>query len=151
MQGLVLRGESLCLYFRSSIVYKILVSALILLSFSIHADETETLIVDRVVSSNIELAFPNDKNIKAKSSDFQLVNYVVMSNEIGERWAVITLNNTSTGSRVLISEHLMALFANGERVSPLAFKLSFEGNETQSITVSFGENKFPILAIKTEG
>ena len=131
-------------------MHKFLVLVFILLSFSIYADETETLIVDRVIANNLELAFPNDKNIKPKSSDFELINYVIMSNELGERWAVITLNNTSTGSRVLENEHLMALFANGKRTSPLEFKLSFAANETQSITVSFGHNKFPILSINTE-
>ncbi len=130
---------------------KFILSAVILLSlsFAINADETDTLTVDRFVSNNLELAFPNDRNITPKSSEFSLLNYVLMSNELGERWAVITLTNTSSGSRVLMHEHLMALFANGKRQAPLAFKLSFEGDETKSITVSFGDSKFPILAINT--
>jgi hypothetical protein len=124
--------------------------ASILCSVSTYADEKETLTVDRVISNKLELAFPNDKNIRPKASDFELINYVVMSNALGERWAVITLNNTATGSRILEHEHLMALFADGKRKSPPAFKVSFEGQEIQSITVSFGENKFPILSINTE-
>ncbi|WP_019028233.1 hypothetical protein [Colwellia piezophila] len=131
-------------------MHKIIISALLLLSFSSGANETEVLTVDRVIPNNLELAFPNDRRIKPKSSDFKLVNYVVMSNEIGERWAVVTVTNASTGSRTLENGHLMALFANGKRKSPLAFKVSFEGSETLSITVSFGENKFPILTINTE-
>jgi len=128
----------------------ILVITLILLSFSIYADENENLTVDRIISNKLELAFPNDRNIKAKPSNFELINYVVMSNDLGERWAVVTLNNTSSGSRVFDNEHLIALFANGQRSKPLTFKLSFEAKETQSITVSFGENKFPILSMNTE-
>ena len=130
-------------------MHKIIIPALLLLSFSSNANETEVLTVDRVVSNNLELAFPNDKNIKPNSSDFELVNYVVMSNEVGERWAVVTLSNTSTGSRSLDQGHLMALFANGDRKSPQGVKDSFEGKETKSITVSFGESKFPILSIYT--
>lgn len=42
--------------------------------------------------------------------------------------------------------HLVALFADDKRSNSLEFKVSFEGNETQTITVSFGENKFPILS-----
>jgi hypothetical protein len=133
----------------SSIMHKFLVSALILLSFSIYADEAEILTVDRVIPSNIGLSFPNDNNTKPKLGDFKLIHYVVMSNDIGERWAVITLNNTSTGTRTLVSDHLIALFANGERTKPSEFRLSFGGEETQSITVSFGKNKFPILSIIT--
>ena len=131
-------------------MHKIIISAFLLLSFLSNADESEALTVDRVISNNLELAFPNDRNIKPKLSDFKLVNYVVMSNEVGERWAVLTLTNSSAGSRILENEHLMALFANGKRKKPLNFKLSFKGKETQSITVSFGENKFPILSINTE-
>jgi hypothetical protein len=131
-------------------MYKFLPLAFLLLSFSSYAEETETLTVDRVIANNLELAFPNDKNIKPKASDFELINYVVMSNDLGERWAVITLSNTSSGSRILEQEHLIALFADGKRKSPPAFKVSFKRQETQSITVSFGENKFPILSIITD-
>jgi hypothetical protein len=131
-------------------VRKIIIPAFFLFAFSANVSGIEVLTVDRVIPNNLELAFPNDRGIKPKSSDFELVNYVVMSNEVGERWAVITVNNSSTGERVLVNEHLMALFANGSRRSPLEFRLSFEGQETQSITVSFGKNKFPILSITTE-
>ncbi|MGL1956798.1 MAG: hypothetical protein OCD00_05715 [Colwellia sp.] len=129
---------------------KVIISVFFLLSFSSFANDTEVLTVDRVIPNNLELAFPNDRGIKPKSSDFELVNYVVMSNEEGERWAVITVRNSSTGGRSFENGHLMALFANGIRKPPLEFKINFEGNETQSITVSFGENKFPILSIITE-
>ena len=128
-------------------MYKFLLLISILFSVSSYADETEALTVDRVIANNLELAFPNDKNVKPKASDFELINYVVMSNDLGERWAVITLSNTSSGRRILEHDHLMALFADGKRKSPPAFNVSFEGHETQSITVSFGENKFPILSI----
>ena len=128
---------------------KIIISLFFFFSVTCFANEAEVLTVDRVVSNSLELAFPNDKNIKPQSSDFILFNYVVMSNNMGERWAVITLTNSTSGSRTLKNVHLMALFANGKRKSPLDFTLNFEGNETQSITVLFGENKFPILSIFT--
>jgi hypothetical protein len=131
-------------------VHQLLISALIFITFTSHADEVEVLTVDRVISSKIELAFSNDKGLKAKSSDFKLVNYVTMSNDIGERWAVLTITNTSSGNRMLEQAHLLGLFADGERKAPLELKLNFEGHETQSITVPFGESKFPILSISTE-
>jgi len=120
---------------------------LLLLSFAANAQEDDVLTVDRLVAKNIHLSFPNDQNIKPKESDFNIINYVLMSNETGERWSVITLTNSSTGARSLEQDHLMALFADGSRISPLEYKLNFKGNETQSITVSFGEHKFPILSI----
>ena len=126
---------------------KYLVLALMVFSSAIQAEDTEVLNVDRSVANNINLSFPNDNNIKPKSGDFEIVNYVLMSNEMGERWSVITLTNLSSGNRDLEQDHLMALFADGSRKSPLQYKLNFKGKETQSITVSFGEYKFPILSI----
>jgi len=120
---------------------------LILLSCSSKAENSEILSVERAVPKSIHLSFPNDKNIKPQKGDFKIVNYVLMSNEAGERWSVITLTNIATGNRSLHQDHLIALFADGSRINPLEYKLNFKGKETQSITVSFGKNKFPILSI----
>jgi hypothetical protein len=128
-------------------VYKYIFLVLILFTWTANAENTEVLSVERSVSKNIHLSFANDKNIRPKKGDFEIVNYVLMSNEVGERWSVITLTNLATGNRTLDQEHLIALFADGSRISPLEYKLNFEGKETQSITVSFGEHKFPILSI----
>jgi len=128
-------------------VSKFLIPFFALLSFASNAQEGDVLTVDRLVTKNIHLSFPNENNIKPKESDFTILNYVLMSNEVGERWSVITLKNASTGARTLEQDHLMALFADGRRTSPLEHKLNFKGSEIQSITVSFGEHKFPILTI----
>jgi hypothetical protein len=128
-------------------VYRYIFPILILFSCVINAEETEVLSVERSVSKNIHLSFANDNNIMPKKGDFEIVNYVLMSNEIGERWSVITLTNLATGNRTLDQDHLLGLFADGSRISPLEYKLNFEGKETQSITVSFGKHKFPILSI----
>ncbi len=124
---------------------------LALLSFvsASQAEDTEVLNIDRSVTNTIILSFPNDNNVKPKAGDFEIVNYVLMSNDIGERWGVITLTNLSSGNRELDQDHLMALFADGSRNKPLEYKLNFKGKETQSITVSFGVFKFPILSIYT--
>ncbi|PKG80915.1 hypothetical protein CXF85_21175 [Colwellia sp. 75C3] len=111
------------------------------------AEAIEVLTVDRSISKSIQLSFPNDINIKPKKGDFEIINYVLMSNEIGERWSVVTLTNLSSGNREFSHDHLIALFADGSRISPLQYKLNFKGQETQSITVSFGVHKFPILSI----
>lgn len=113
----------------------------------VNAKEQEHLTVDRSIPSNLNLSFPNEDKINPKESDFEIVNYVLMSSEEGARWSVLTIKNTASGSRTLEEQHLMALFANGVRRSPLELALNFKGNETQSITVSFGSHKFPILTI----
>jgi len=122
---------------------------LILISISTYANEETVLTVDRVITHNLELAFDNEKNIQPKASEFELLNYIVMSNELGERWAVVTIKNNASGNRILVNQHIMALFANGERAYPSSLKTTFEENETKSLTVLFGENKFPILSISS--
>ncbi|MDP2566266.1 hypothetical protein [Pseudoalteromonas marina] len=126
---------------------KIWILMLVLLSFSALANSEKVINVDRAIPNSLHLAFPNDANITPKKGDFEVLNYILMSNNEGERWAVITLTNVSSGNRELNEDHLLALFADGTRLAPLAFTLSFKGNETQSVTVSFAEYKFPILSV----
>lgn len=128
---------------------KILLSLSVIYSGLSYGADSDILTIDRTVSNNILLSFPNEKNIKPKESDFKVLNYVLMSNETGERWSVITIENTASGNRSLEHNQIMGLFADGSRFVPQENKLQFEGGEIQSITVSFGEYKFPILAIYT--
>lgn len=118
--------------------------------FVLANDNDETLTLDNMVTNSTVFSFKNDKNIRAKTSDFHIVNYLLMSNEQGERWATITLTNMASGHRTLESDHLVALFANGERRFPQMVKLSFSGKETQTLAISFGNDKFPILSISTQ-
>ncbi|TMO82035.1 hypothetical protein CWC16_02095 [Pseudoalteromonas sp. S3776] len=118
-----------------------------MLSGNVFAAQNNVLNVDRAIPNSMQLSFPNDNNITPKKSDFSIVNYVLMSNEIGERWAVITLTNLASGKRELNQDHLLALFADGSRLTPSEFKLGFNGNQTQSVTISFAEHKFPILSV----
>jgi len=117
-----------------------------LFSVSLFADK-DILTVDSTVG--VQAKFPNDKNIHPGKSQFEILNYVLMSSEEGERWAVVTLKNTSTGSRIFDHSKIMALFANGVRQSPLEHKQTFEGGEEVSITLPFGRSKFPILEVFT--
>ena len=107
----------------------------------------DVLTVDRSVSGSFQSSFPNENNIQPDISDFKVLNSVLMSNEAGERWAVITVENLASGQRTLNQNQLMALFANGERLTPHIFKRRFLANEILSITLTFGEHKFPILEI----
>lgn len=126
---------------------KFILPVLAMISLSAQAEESDVLTVDRVVSKNSEFSFPDSDRVSPRESDFEVDNYVLMSNDVGERWAVITLTNLSSGNREFDSNQLMALFADGTTSNPLAYELNFRGRETQSITVSFGVHKFPILNI----
>ncbi|WP_366942489.1 hypothetical protein [uncultured Shewanella sp.] len=121
-----------------------------LISFSASSTENEALNVDQVSVSASDLSFPNDRNIQPSRSDFFIKNYVLMSNDLGERWALITIKNNSAGRRTLSEKHILALVADGERIFPHDFSHSFKAHETLSITIAFGQNKFPILSVYTQ-
>ncbi|WP_096086774.1 hypothetical protein [Agaribacterium haliotis] len=127
-------------------MFRCLLFILFCLSSYASAEVSAALTPDRSIP-NSNYAFPNDDKLKPKNGDFKILNYVLMSNELGERWSVITLENLSSGNRKLDQDHLMALFANGKRLAPEQFGLEFKGRESQTITVSFGIHKFPILTI----
>ncbi|NVK56542.1 MAG: hypothetical protein HWE26_13090 [Alteromonadaceae bacterium] len=119
---------------------------LLFFALSTSADE-DILSVDRVIPNSIDFAFPNESSIQPEPSDFTVKNFVLMSNDAGGRWAVVTITNEASGSRSLTHKHLMAVVANGQRVSPIEFLQSFRANETLSLTISFGRRKFPLLLV----
>lgn len=111
--------------------------------------DRDALTIDKSVNQDLEFQFPNDNNIYPEVSDFEVVNYVTMSNEYGERKVTITLHNSSTGNRIFVSDQVMALSANGKRVTPYEEKVSFKGKETQTLTLTFNSSKYPILKVYT--
>lgn len=111
--------------------------------------EDNALSIDKAITQDIHFQFPNDNNIYPDTSDFEVVNYVTMSNEQGARRVTVTLTNSSSGNRIFVSKQVMALFANGDRLSPVEKKVTFKGKETQTITLSFGTHHYPILSVYT--
>lgn len=109
----------------------------------------DALTIDRSVIGSDELNFPNDKHIYPKQSNFEILHYVLMSSDSGERWATVTLRNRAAGGRKLEQDHIMALFADGRRKPPAHFKRHFAADETLSFTLSFGHSKFPLLSVYT--
>lgn len=114
------------------------------------AADSDALSVDRFIPDDVETSFPNDKELFPQESDFEVINYLLMSSESGERQALVTLKNLSAGSRIFKNEQILALFADGRRRTPLTTTQSFEGHETLSVILSFGVSRFPILEVYTK-
>lgn len=112
---------------------------------SVAADDT--LSIDKMVPQTEVFAFANDANVQPELGDFEVNNTVLMSNEKGERFAVVTISNLASGRRTITEKHLLALLANGTRIAPEAFQQPMLGQQTLSLTVAFGEHKFPILQV----
>ncbi len=131
----------------------LIVSFSVLFSSSLFAENEETskgLTIERSISNPAEFQFPNDEQIFPDKSDFSIKNYILLSNEEGDRWVTVTLKNNSSGNRIFDNDQIMALFANGKRLQPQKKTLRFEGKETQTFAINFGRSKFPILAVYTK-
>ncbi|RYV01761.1 hypothetical protein SOPP22_15505 [Shewanella sp. OPT22] len=124
--------------------YSISIFALIF-STSIYAQEPLT--IDRQLPTNIQFNFANPNNITPQKSDFEIKSAIPMSSEDGQRWVLLTINNSASGNRTLNQRHLLATLADGSKVKPAAFSQPFKAEETLSISVYFTNSSFPIILV----
>jgi hypothetical protein len=130
-------------------MFRIITGSLVILLVGLYDSNAseQALSIETRVPSSVELAFPNESGLAPELSEFQVLSFVPMSNEAGERWAVLTIKNLASGRRTLSQKHLMALTADGNRINPNEVVQSFLADETLSIVVNFGERKFPLLSV----
>ncbi|MDG1945174.1 MAG: hypothetical protein P8J17_13040 [Halioglobus sp.] len=93
--------------------------------------------------------FCEEDILDIKRNDFKLIDYELMSSESGERYALVSIKNTSSGRRILREENLVAIFSNCTSLYPQKIEQTLAGNETLTKKIYFGKNKFPIIKIIT--
>ncbi|CAH9049713.1 hypothetical protein PSECIP111951_00008 [Pseudoalteromonas holothuriae] len=127
----------------------ILFSLLLLSGFTVAQDPVYTF--DSAIAKVPENAFTNNARQYPKNGDFIIQGYYPMSTVKGQRAALVTIKNTSTGKRFFEPEHVMALFADGSRHSPLMGddKYSLQASETFTLTLEFGRYDYPIVSVYT--
>ncbi|MEJ2619180.1 MAG: hypothetical protein P8163_02715 [Candidatus Thiodiazotropha sp.] len=121
---------------------------LLLLSLSAYAGdipENEVLTIDDPIPGSLYLEFSDADDLQPKIGDFKILSSLFMSNQLGERWATLTIQNQSSSQRLLDRQYIVALFANGEKRHPLHIEHTFYGKEQITMTISFGKSKYPIL------
>ena len=96
------------------------------------------------------LDFEHDDELKPVPNDFRIVEVSYLSNDIGERWAIITFENSSSGKRFLKNKAVVATFADGVQVNSFNLDETIEGNERLTKTVFFGNHRFPIVSVKVK-
>ncbi|MEN8175452.1 MAG: hypothetical protein ABFS23_06795 [Pseudomonadota bacterium] len=87
--------------------------------------------------------------LTAERSTFELLSYATMSNDLGERWALITVRNVSRGMRFLKNQHLVGTFADGRRVRARNLGDKVEGAALFTKTVFFGHGPFPLVQVES--
>ncbi len=106
---------------------------------------SDVLTIDEGKTFEGALPFVKGSEQEPERSEFKIENYILMSSSTGERWATVTLRNSSSGQRIAAAEHLMAVFANGEKRAPHALDYKFSAGEVATFTLNFGTSKFPVL------
>lgn len=128
----------------------IMLLALLAFQSNVNAEiysQDEILIIDKSIPGLINLEFSNASDLEPKIGVFKVLSSILMSNTTGERWATVTIKNQSSHQRLLDREHIIAIFANGEKRNPIQAKHKFSGAEETTIIFNYGKSKFPILRI----
>ncbi|MCF6204797.1 MAG: hypothetical protein L3J59_14205 [Methylococcaceae bacterium] len=132
----------------ASILFYIIFSSPIVFSSEVNIQNVFS--VDRPFPKKNLFPFYSRDEKEPRISEFELVNQFFLSNANGERQAVVTLYNPALSLRTLLSEHIIAVFANGEKKFPKAVKVNILAKETVTYTLDFGIHQFPILYLYTK-
>ena len=130
-------------------IFAVLIASLSFAALAKDKHHNNVLTIDRTVIANSQMSFPNDERIYPKVSDFEVINYVLMSSHNGKRWAAVTLRNNANGMRQFKSDQIMALFGDGDRSEPHSYKCTFGAKQIFTVSLNFGRNKFPMLEVYT--
>ncbi len=96
------------------------------------------------------LNFKQNQALKPLSNDFHIIEKSYLSNNIGERWAVITFENKSAGQRLLKNKSIVATFADGFQTHAINLNETLQGHDKLTKAVFFGVYPFPILVVQIE-
>ncbi len=128
--------------------------ALSAVAFGLPADEFDAedrvLYFDPALPAVGELRFQRDDDLDPDTNDFRIVHAAFMSNNLGERWALLTIENTANGQRLLKDEYLVATFANGSQAEAIGVEETVKPRQRITKTVYFGLHRFPIIAVSSE-
>jgi hypothetical protein len=94
--------------------------------------------------------YKQSPELKPDENDFELLDVSFMSNNLGERWAVVTLKNTSTGQRLFRKQNIVATFADGSQSYALEAEETFKGREIITLSIFFGIRQFPLVGVRVD-
>jgi hypothetical protein len=112
------------------------------------ADNPNVLRFDDRTLPNSQAPFDrNGQPLRPKENDFRARDISPLSSEAGERWVLMTLENTGGGTRLLSDDYLVAEFANGDRREAVNLEGKLDAGEQVRQTVFFGYHRFPIVRV----
>lgn len=93
------------------------------------------------------LDFKDEDDLQPVNSSFSLLEYSLMSNEKGERWALITVKNNSGKKQPISDDNFVAVFADGKRTHANNFYELVEPGARLTASIFFGRSNFPIILV----
>lgn len=109
----------------------------------------QVLQFDRTYPGGTGLRFERGtRDLQPEIGTFSLIEFRPMSNDIGERWALVSVENSSHGERFLKNRHLVATFADGRQAYARNLNDRVGGGELLSKAVFFGHSPFPLVRVE---
>lgn len=131
---------------------------LLLISLTSHwalAHETselnKALFFDKQVAKEMPIQFEIEEDVFPTRSSFEIVDFAFLSNEAGERWALVVAKNTAREPRTFTENQLIGFFASGAHRRPLKLAARIEGGKQETIMIPFGESSMPLVKLMTRG
>ena len=109
----------------------------------------QVLQFDSVQPGDSELRFDRGtRDLVPEAGPFRLTEYQAMSNDLGERWALVTVVNTENANRFIKETHLVATFADGTQRRAQNLNDPVGPLEKFSKAVFFGHCPFPLVKVE---
>ncbi len=129
---------------------RLFLSLSLLLSLSAFAHESEpspSLFFDKPIAKEFAAQFEIEEDLHPEQSPFRVVDFAFMSNEQGERWAMVNVLNTASAPRSIVVNHIYGLFADGSYRKPKTLAQRIDGGTTQTVLIPFGVSKTPLVKL----
>lgn len=105
---------------------------------------------DQVEISEGKIAFGGEWNaLRPYLSGFEVEYCRFLSNKLGERFALVTFTSRKAGLKSVREEHIVGVFANGERRRAIRLEGEAQVGARGSLLVHFGTHAFPLVGLET--
>ena len=105
---------------------------------------------DEVVIPSEHIEFVKDwKELKPDLSELKIEFSRFMSNELGERFALVTFTKEKGLLRVVDARDVVGVLANGYRLHPIKVEGEAQIGKRGTLLLHFGIQQFPLVEVET--
>ena len=111
---------------------------------------SQALQFDPISAPPKELAFePTLGDPRPQVSSFQINYHAFLSNELGERYALVTVSKSTASSSEFGTQDVIAVLASGQRIFPIRIEGERRITDRGTLLLAFGIQKFPVVKLET--